>query len=184
MPSELPRLDLPPAARAIASATTDAVAAAAIADVAAFGEATGRLAAADPEQVRVVLGVLVRALLEDLHPDGVSGDDLLELIKNCARTAIGWYPGVDVQVLVVVLTGALGVHEPDEEPRQVTALDVARHAPLFIAELLRTPAAAPPGPRTAPHEPGAAAAPPLRPLAHYFAAAFLEISRAELNELP
>ena len=104
--------------------------------VAAFDEAVARLAAAEPEQVRVVLAVVVRALLEDLHPDGVSSDDLLELIKSCARTSIGWYPGVDIEVLVVVLTGALGVHEPDQELRRFSPLDVARHAPLFIAELL------------------------------------------------
>jgi hypothetical protein len=159
---------LPAAARAIAGATTDAVSAVQATNIAAFDEAVTRLAAAEPEQVRVVLGVVVRALLEDLHPAGVSSDDLLELIKSCARTSIGWYPEVDIEVLVVVLTGALGVHEPDLEPRRFSPLDVARHAPLFIAELLaagaRNPARA--------------------PLTYYFAAAYLEISRAELNELP
>jgi hypothetical protein len=160
---------LPAAGRAISAATSDAVAAARAGDVPAFDEAVGRLAAAEPEQVRVVLGVVVRSLLEDLHPDGVSGDDLLELIKSCARTSYAWYPGVDLGVLVVVLTGALGVHEPEQEPRQFTPLDVARHAPLFIAELLTTGRPDPAAPR------------PLKP---YFDAAFLEISRSELNELP
>jgi hypothetical protein len=155
---------LPAPARAIAAATTDAVDAVRVCDVAAFDQAVTRLAAAEPEQVRVVLGVVVRALLEDLHPDGVSGDDLLELIKSCARTSIGWYPGVDIEVLVVVLTGALGVHEPDLEPRVFTPLDVARHAPLFLAELLDVAGT--------------------RPLSDYFADAYLEISRAELTELP
>ena len=164
----MPKHQLPAAARAISAATTDAVTAAQAQDAAAFDEAADRLAAAEPEQVRVVLGVVVRALLEDLHPDGVSGDDLLELIKSCVRTSFGWYPGVDVQVLIVVLTGALGIHEPDAEPRKVTALDVARHAPLFITELL---AAADPG------------LPP-RPLTGYLTTAFLEISQAELNEMP
>lgn len=167
---------LPASARAIAGATTDAVTAAQTADVPAFDEAVDRLAGCEPEQVRVVLGVLVRALLEDLHPDGVSGDDLLDLIKSCARTSYGWYPGVDLDVLVVVLTGALGVHEPELEPRKFTPLDVARHAPLFIAELLsvaaRTSSAAQPTPV------------PASPLADYFAGAYLEISRSELNELP
>jgi hypothetical protein len=168
----MPSHQLPAAARAIAAATTDAVAAVAATDVAAFDEAVTRLAAAEPEQVRVVLGVVVRALLEGLHPDGVSGDDLLELIKSCARTSIGWYPGVDIEVLVVVLTGALGVHEPDQEPRQFSPLDVARHAPLFIAELLAATRKT--------HQDGQ----PEPPLAEYFTGAYLEISRAELNELP
>ena len=172
MPQTPPSPPLPAAARAIAAATSDAVAAAQTGDVPVFDEAVARLVAAEPEQVRVVLGVVVRALLENLHPDGVSSGDLLELIKSCARSSYGWYPGVDLQVLVVVLTGALGVHEPDLEPRQFTPLDVARHAPLFIAELL-SPARRGAGPQTQPY-----------PLSSYFAAAFLEISRSELNELP
>ncbi len=167
----MPKHPLPAAARAISAATTDAVAAARAQDVATFDEATERLATAEPEQVRVVLGVVVRALLEDLHPDGVASDDLLELIKSCVRTSFGWYPAVDVQVLIVVLTGALGVHEPDEEPRRVTALEVARHAPLFIAELLIAPGSA-------------AHTEDPRPLTEYFTDAFLEISRSELNEMP
>jgi hypothetical protein len=176
----MPSPQLPVAARAIASATTDAVSAVRIMDAAAFDEAVARLAAAEPEQVRVVLAVVVRALREDLHPDGVSGDDLLELIKSCARSSLGWYPGVDLEVLVVVLTGALGVHEPDQEPRRFSPLDVARHAPLFIAELLAVGQARTPGPtpNTAPVEELG------RPLTDYFADAYLEISRAELNELP
>jgi len=174
MPSTSPTPPLPAAARAITAATTDAVRAAQDKDVAGYDEAAGRLAAADPEQVRVVLGVVVRALLEALHPDGVAGEDLLQLIKSCARTSIGWYPGVDFEVLVVVLTGALGVHEPELEPRKFTALEVARHAPLFISELLTVA-------RTRPNTPEAA---PDQPLSAYFAQAYLEISRAELNELP
>jgi hypothetical protein len=162
---------LPAAARAISAATTDAVAATRSQDVVAFDEATDRLAAADPEQVRVVLGVVVRALLEDLHPDGVASDDLLELIKSCVRTSFGWYPAVDVQVLIVVLTGSLGVHEPDDEPRKVTPLEVARHAPLFIAELLAAPGSA-------------ARTDDPRPLSAYFVDAFTEISQSELNEMP
>lgn len=167
----MPKPYLPPAARAVSAATTDAVAAARSRDAEAFEEATARLSAAEPESVRVVLGVVVRALLEDLHPDGVASDDLLELIKSCVRTAFGWYPAVDVQVLIVVLTGALGVHEPDEEPRRVSPLEVARHAPLFIAELLSATGSAA---RTA----------EIRPLPDYFTDAFVEISRAELNEMP
>lgn len=160
---------LPAAARAISIATTDAVTAAREQQVAAFEEATDRLAAAEPEQVRVVLGVVVRALLEDLHPDGLSGDDLLELIKSCVRRSFDWYPAVDVQVLIVVLTGALGVHDPDTEPRPVSGLEVARHAPLFLAELLAASATRSTDPRG---------------LAGYFIDAFLEIARSELNEMP
>jgi hypothetical protein len=158
-------MQLPAAARAVNAATLDAVAAAQEQRVAAFDEAVARLAAAEPEHVRLVLGVVVRTLLEDLHPDGLAGDDLLELIKGSARRAFAWYPSIDVEALVVVLTGALGVHEPDQEPRRWTPLEVARHAPLFITELLAQPVA---------H----------RPLADYLGMAFTDIARGELNEMP
>ena len=55
--------------------------------------------------------------------------------------------------------------EPEEEPKKFTPLDVARHAPLFIRELLATDRT----PKT---------------LRQYFAAAFAQISQSELNELP
>jgi hypothetical protein len=53
----------------------------------------------------------------------------------------------------------------------VTGPEVARHAPLFIAELLAAP-----GSEARTEDP--------RPLTDYFTDAFLEISRAELNEMP
>ena len=107
--------DLPPPARAIATAVGDAVAAAQAADAAAFDDAAGRLALADPEHVRVLLGDAVRLLLEELHPDGLDGDDLREVTSRGARAAAPWFPGVRPGVLVVVLAGALGVH-PDTPP--------------------------------------------------------------------
>jgi hypothetical protein len=155
---------LPAPARAIAAATLDAVAAARAQDAERFDEATARLAAAEPERVRVALGGVVRLLLEDVHPDGLSGDDLVELIKACARRAFGWSAEVDVQALVVVVTGALGVQEPDEAPRRFTPAEVARHASLFVAELLAAPAP--------------------RPLPAYVEQAFAEIATGELNEMP
>jgi hypothetical protein len=156
---------LPASARAVRQATLDAVTAAGAADAGAYGEATQRLALCEPEHVRLVLGAVVRQLLEDLHPAGLAADDLLDLIKSCARRAFAWYPELDVDALVVVLTGALGIHEPDTETRRWTPLEVARHAPLFITELLAQPAG---------H----------RPLAEYLDRAFAEQSQAELNELP
>jgi hypothetical protein len=154
---------LPEPARAIAAAVTDAVAAARSRDAAALREAAERLAALDRAQVGVVLGAVVRSLLEELHPDGLTGDDVRSVLEGCLRAAVDWLPGIDGGVLVVLLTGALGVHDPDEERRPVGALDVARHAPLLVADLL-------------------AAAD--RPLAGYLDAAFAEIARAEMVELP
>jgi hypothetical protein len=158
---------LPPVPREISAATLAAVEAARIATVEAveaFDEATARLAATDPEAVRVVLGAVVRAVLEDLHPDGLVGDELLEHIRGCAVRAFGWYPEVDVQALIIVVTGAMGVHEPDEEPRRITPAEIARHAPLFLAELLSSPKAG--------------------PLEGYLGGALDEIAGRERNEMP
>ncbi len=158
-------MQLPASARAVSAATLDAVTAAQAENVADFDEAVARLAAAEPEHVRVVLGAVVRDLLEEENPDGLAADDLLDLIKAAARRALAWYPSMDVEALVVVLTGALGLHEPDEEPRRWTPLEVARHAPLFITELLAQPV-------------------PHRELPDYLALAFSHLQQAELNELP
>lgn len=161
---------LPEPARSIAGTVTDAVAAARDTDRAAFEEATGRLAALDGEQVGLVLGAVVRTLLEDLHPDGLSGEDVHDTLTACVGSAAAWYPGVNPHALVVVLTGALGVHpapdsdlDPDDRPPPVAPADIAHHAPLLVADLLTASG---------------------RRLAGYLDAAFADIARAELNEMP
>lgn len=157
---------LPAPARAIAAASQDAVVAARAADREAFAEAGGRLAAQEPEQVRLVLGEVVRSLLEELHPDGLGADDLEELLRRCQGSARSWWPELDPRVLVIVLTGALGVHGYLDGPEPVAPMDpgeVARHAVLLIAELL--------GPSRGSLQP-------------YLRRAFDEIARAETVEQP
>ncbi|OLF14363.1 hypothetical protein BLA60_04345 [Actinophytocola xinjiangensis] len=180
-----PRLtlaDLPPAARAIASATTDAIAATRAGDPTAFDDACDRLLLADPEHTRVILGDTVRLLLEEVLPDGVDGDDLREIIGRGARTAAPWFPGVDPGVMVVVLSGALGIHpdsppdsrtgeerppEPDDPwdavPPRPSAASVTQHAVVLLADLLSVRG---------------------RPLRGYLEAAFTEMARRETVEQP
>ena len=62
----------------------------------------------------VVLGWVVRALLEEQHPDGLDGEDLRAVLSGCAKAAGAWESDVDPVVLLVVLTGALGLSDPDE----------------------------------------------------------------------
>jgi hypothetical protein len=124
---------LPEPARTLAASASGAVHAAAAGDSDAFEAATARLAAQDPEHVRVVLGAVVRSLLEQAHPDGVDGDDVAAVVERCARAA-AWCEGVDPEVLVLVLAGALGVHE--DEPRSLPPAALARHAALLGADLL------------------------------------------------
>ena len=161
--------ELPAPARVIAGTVTDAVSAAQDEDVAAFADATTRLAALDREQVGLVLGAVVRTLLEDLHPDGLGGDDVHDVLTACVRSASAWLPTVNPHALVVVLTGALGVHQSDEEvdpedrPPPLGPDEIARHAPLLVAELLG-------GSR--------------RRLSGCLGSAFAAIAQAQINDMP
>ena len=149
--------------RGLADCSASAVAAAVAADRDEFLPATERLAGLDAEQVGLVLGAVLRSLLEELHPDGLTGDEVQDAIVRCTTQAAGWFPEVDVNALVLVLGGALGVHAHEEEPVPVTPIDVARHAPLVIADLLTA------GDRS--YQP-------------YLNAALTRIAEAEANELP
>ncbi|GAA1819380.1 hypothetical protein HC028_10855 [Planosporangium flavigriseum] len=159
---------LPEPARSIAACVTDAVAAAQAGDRAEFQESATRLAALNPEQVGMVLGAVVRSLLEDVHPDGLAGDDVQAVLERCVRATAGWLPQVDPDVLAALLVGALGFHEPfrqdaDGQARPLRPMDTAVHAPLLVADLLTV------------SEQG---------LDGYLNAAFAEIARAETMEMP
>jgi hypothetical protein len=144
--------------RAISAAVTDAVSA--FSDGDAFAEAVQRLSTVDPARVSLVLGWVVRALLEEQHPDGLDGEDLRAVLTGCATAAGTWESEVDPAVLLVVLTGALGLSDPDEQPA-VPPPAVARNAVLLIAFLLRG-----------------------RPVRPYLDASFAELQRAETIEMP
>ncbi len=170
---------LPAPVRALTAAVRDGVAAAGraraaasgppAADVAspaaaAFEEAVGRLAALEPAMVTEVLGGTVRSLLEERHPDGLDGEDLRALLTDCTRGA-GW-AGADPEVLLVVLTGALGLTA--EELPAVPPPAVARHALLLVAHL-----AGGTGPAGHGTDPGA-----------HLDAAVAELARAQTIEMP
>jgi hypothetical protein len=154
--------ELPGPARVIAETTTTAVTAAWARDRPAFEEAAGQLALLDPEQVGIVLGAVVRSLLEDLHQDGLTGDDIRNVLERCARSALEWCPRVDPDVLLVLLAGALGVHPDQDESPPPAGTAVAWHAPLLVADLAGTD----------------------RQLAGHLHGAFAEIARAETLEAP
>jgi hypothetical protein len=148
---------LPEPARSIAAAVTGAVGAAGAHDVEAFEPAVAALAGLNGQQVGAVLGTVTRLLLEDLHPDGLDGDDVRAALERCVRGS-GWTAGVDPEVLVVLLTDALGVHQPDEHRRPLTAPDLARNGSLLVADLLAVAG---------------------RPVGGYLTAAFGEIAHRE-----
>ncbi|RCG22847.1 hypothetical protein DQ384_34930 [Sphaerisporangium album] len=127
---------LPKPARAIAEAATGAVRAARSRDAEAFQTEATRLAALDSEQVGNVLGAVVRSLLEELHPDGLTADDVRGLVGHCVRSAAEWFPGVEADVVVILVAGALGLHQSGPEGFTLDGAEVARHAPLLITDLL------------------------------------------------
>jgi hypothetical protein len=150
---------LPQPARAIAVAASAATGAATERDADALDAAALALAAADGSGL--VLGMVVRLRLEELHPDGLDGDDVRTVLEDCVRAAMGWLAWVDPHVVLVLLASALGVHDPAEEGGEPGPKELARHGPLLVAHLM-------------------AGAP--RPLAHYLTAAFGEIQRGELHD--
>jgi hypothetical protein len=122
---------MPGPVRGLVAAVRDGVAAAGRADAESFEDAVTRLAALDPPLVAEVLGGAVRSLLEERHPDGLDGEDLRALLADSAHGAP--WAAVDPDVLLVVLTGALGLSA--EELPAVAPPAVARHALLLVAQL-------------------------------------------------
>ncbi|NLU84639.1 hypothetical protein [Rhodococcus sp. HNM0569] len=118
-----------------AEATVAAVDAARTADAAAFGDALDVLADVPHEQVVAVHSGIVRELLETRYADGLATDDVRALLEACVRAA-HWSVDASPHALAAVLTGALGVAEPDPSdaavlaPRAVTAAAV-----LVVVEL-------------------------------------------------
>ena len=150
---------LPAPAREIAQAATEAVGAAQDRDAGAYQPAVERLAAAD--RAGLVLGGVVRLLLEEGHPDGLDGDDVRQVLERCVRSTATWWPEVDPHVLLVLLAGALGVYDPGDDDAPPDPAAIARHAPLLVADLLAATG---------------------RPLADYLSAAFAEVARTELHD--
>lgn len=146
----------------LTSALAAAVEAATAQDLPAYDDALVRLEAADRPRVDSVTGAVVRGLLEELHPGGLSGDDVGDVLRTCALSAL-WLPDLDPTVLLVVVTGALGLLDVDDQPAALSPRAVLRHAPVLVASLLATLQA---------------------PLAPRLDAALAELRRAETVEMP
>ena len=148
---------LPGPARAVAVAASDAVTAATARDPDGFEAAVRTLATVDGSGH--VLGVAVRLLLEGLHPDGLDGEAIRDALDGCVRDA-AWLPDVDPHVVFVLLAGALGVYEPDEDPAGPDPTAQLRHAPLLLVHLLAATG---------------------QPFDRWLGAAFVEVQRTEAH---
>lgn len=193
--------DLPGPARAIGGAITAAVDAAGECDRDAYVEAAAEVAALPAEQAGIVLGAVVRSLLETQHPDGLDGDDIQLVLGRCYRGAVSWLPieSVEVHPLIAVLSSALGIHEPgvtyaeivgppdpsraDDWAGDPDVTSIGADPTIDEAMTLRPPTAA----EYAWHAPLLIAdllAVSGRTLGRYLNAAFSEIARAETMEMP
>lgn len=117
---------------AIATATDEALTAARARSKGPFSEAVADLQSLEPAQVAAVHAEMVRSLLEELHPDGLTGEDVQDALTGTVRWAAEWVTELDVAGFVEVFTGALGVADTEERrpPPRV------EHAVLIIADLL------------------------------------------------
>ncbi|MFD1812647.1 hypothetical protein [Rhodococcus gannanensis] len=155
--------DWPRPAKDIATGTAVAVTAAVAGEAEAFTDAVDRLLTADADQVRSVHSAMVRELLEDTHADGLSGEAVQAVLERCARAAAPWAPNLDVTALAVVLTGALGLTDYDEDTLRVGWPVILPHALLVVADLVAAGKA---------------------PVDRYLRRAIGEIARAETVEMP
>jgi hypothetical protein len=110
-------------ARAIGTAVGESVRAADASNRADFEHATAALGALPAEPTGLVLGAMIRVLLEGQHVDGIDSDDIRHVLARCYRQATAWLDprSVSVPTLVAVLSSALGIHEPGVTYQEVTA---------------------------------------------------------------
>ncbi|MDJ0468499.1 MULTISPECIES: hypothetical protein [Nocardiaceae] len=118
--------------RRIADATVDALAAVVAQDPIAFDEAVELLDRSDAAKAGNVHAEMVRSLLEEVYSDGLTGENVQEVLGRTVRGA-EWLPSVDIAGFVEVLTGALGVTDVYEQSRSRPR---PAHALLVVADLL------------------------------------------------
>jgi hypothetical protein len=125
----------PAPARTMARAVDASVSAAQAGDATAFTGALADLAGVDREQLAMLLGAVMRDLLERSFPDGLDSDDAEQALQSCISSAVTWYQSLDRDFLIRALTGALGVSDPDESPAP-DGPAVVTHGLLLIADRL------------------------------------------------
>jgi hypothetical protein len=131
------------------------------ADPDAFAAAVAGFALLDVAALGIVQAGAVRSLLEQLHPDGLDADDVRGVLTACAQAGV-WLADFSPDLLLLVLSGALGMTDPDQQP-PAGRVPLAAHACLVLAHLsARRPAE----------------------LGRHLAEAIAEIRRAETMEMP
>lgn len=101
-----------------------------------FDEAVEVLVALPYEQVTAVHSGMARELFEELHPDGLAGEDVQAVLESVVRRGVRWVPSLDPDAVVAVLTGTLGVHDPDEKRPRIVPGRYITAGVLVLAELV------------------------------------------------
>lgn len=136
MPHNESRSERSPMADRVAQTTGEAIRAARAHDSEAFGAATDLLAL-HPES-REVHALMIRELLETVFPDGLTGDDVSEVMTSTSRAAASWTSAVSPAAVALVLTGALGVGDtadPDALPSAGLDAETTAAALVVITDL-------------------------------------------------
>jgi hypothetical protein len=123
-------------ARAISESTDHGIRAVRAHDLAGFAEALEQLAI-HPE-AREVHAHMVRELIETRYQDGVTGDDVADVLSRTVGDSGAWHAPVDPSAVVVVLTGSLGVAERSDDdgpPATIPPAELNGAAILVIAHL-------------------------------------------------
>jgi hypothetical protein len=100
-----------------------------------FAEGLADLNRVDRAQLAVLLGAVMRDLLERAHPNGLDADDAEQMMDSCLRATTPWYGSLDTDALVRALTGALDITDPEDAP-QLAGPAVVTHGLLLIADQL------------------------------------------------
>jgi hypothetical protein len=124
------------AAADLSSAIASAIESARAADLDTFADASNRLMTLNIERVGIVQATAIRSLLEELYYDGLDADDVRAVLTRCAQ-ASAWFPDFDAEKLLLVLSGALGTVDPEQQP-QAGRDTMAAHATLVMADLSST----------------------------------------------
>ncbi|MEE2030589.1 hypothetical protein [Rhodococcus chondri] len=153
----------PTITRQIATATVSALDAVRSESAPAFDAAVGDLVALPYEQVTAVYAGMTRELLEELHPDGLTGEDVQAVLERSVRGGARWQSSLHPDAVVEVLVETLGVSDPDAETPKIRPEQYLSAGSVVLAELVAARRVAP--------EP-------------YVRRAVAEIERAETMEMP
>lgn len=133
------RSDRSPMANKVAQTTGHAIRAARARDSEAFDAAADLLAL--HHESREVHALMLRELLETVFPDGLTGDDVSEVMTDTSRAVATWNPAVNPAAVALVLTGALGVGDT-ADPHAVSSAGLVRTETTAAALVVITDLAA------------------------------------------